>query len=111
MKVVTTPDGSKMKVHEKVNPVRFAGIPQKILGISWPNVVLSTIYPGGLEDGPLLLRIPEIDLMRLDKSYVQAICSFENTKKKADEEAMRANLPLGFDLQPQISEEEGEDVS
>ncbi len=96
-KTLTGPDGTKMKVQEHQDPKADAGIPRKILGISWPNIVLSTIYPGGLEDGPLLLRIPEIKLMLLDDSYVEAICSFENTKRKADEEATQSQLPFNHE--------------
>ncbi len=106
-KTLTGPDGAKMKVQEHQNPKAGAGIPRKILGISWPNIVLSTIYPGGVEDGPLLLRIPDIKLMRLDDSYVQAICAFENTKKKADEKALQTQLPLDFEV-INAPEEDGE---
>ncbi len=67
-----------------------AGIPHKVLGISWPWAVFGVLVPGGTVDGPIIHDLRKIKCMRLDASYVDAIKAFEKpeAEKKAEEPEM-----------------------
>jgi hypothetical protein len=62
-----------------------AGVPHKVLGISWPWAVFGVLVPGGKVDGPIIHDLRKIKCMRLDTSYVNAIKAFE--KPEADSKA------------------------
>ncbi|MGY8753681.1 MAG: hypothetical protein ACKVIO_07275 [Phycisphaerales bacterium] len=67
-----------------------AGIPHKVLGISWPWAVFGVLVPGGKVDGPIIHDLRKIKCMRLDASYVDAIKAFEKPEieKKSQEPEM-----------------------
>ena len=69
----------------------IAGIPHKVLGISWPWVVFGVLVPGGEVDGPIIHDLRKIKCMRLDKSYVDAIKKF---KRPECEKSSESDVPF-----------------
>jgi hypothetical protein len=53
-----------------------AGIPHRLLGVSWPWATLSILCPGGAEEGPVMVDLTKVKLMRLHNNYVEAIKNF-----------------------------------
>ena len=53
-----------------------AGIPHRLLGVSWPWATLSIICPGGAEEGPVIVDLTKVKLMRLHNNYVETIKNF-----------------------------------
>ena len=69
-----------------------AGVPHKVLGISWPWAVFGVLVPGGKVDGPIIHDLRKIKCMRLDASYVNAIKAFE--KPEAEIKAEEPEMPF-----------------
>ena len=55
----------------------IAGIPHKVLGVSWPWIVFGVLVPGGEVDGPIIHDLRKIKCMRLGRGYVDAIKEFK----------------------------------
>jgi len=71
-------DGDPIMIsHTRNNPSATAGVPHKVLGLSWPWVVFGVLVPGGGVDGPIIHDLRKIKCMRLEDSYVNAIKAFE----------------------------------
>ena len=68
-----------------------AGVPHKVLGISWPWAVFGVLVPGGKVDGPIIHDLRKIKCMRLDASYVDAIKAFEKPER---EETEKPDVPF-----------------
>ena len=69
----------------------IAGIPHKVLGISWPWIVFGVLVPGGEVDGPIIHDLRKIKCMRLDGSYVDAIKEF---KRPEGEKPSEPDVPF-----------------
>ncbi|MDP7005507.1 MAG: hypothetical protein QF718_04790 [Phycisphaerales bacterium] len=69
-----------------------AGVPHKVLGISWPWAVFGVLMPGGKVDGPIIHDLRKIKCMRLDDSYVNAIHAFQ--KPEVDSKAEEPEMPF-----------------
>jgi hypothetical protein len=65
-----------------------AGVPHKVLGLSWPWVVFGVLVPGGEVDGPVIHDLRKVKCMRLDDSYVEAIKSFVKPEPVLEEPEM-----------------------
>ena len=59
-----------------------AGVPHRVLGISWPWAVFGVLLPGGEIDGPVIHDLRKIKCMRLSDEYVAAIIGFEKPTMK-----------------------------
>jgi len=71
-------DGDPIMIsHTRNNLSATAGVPHKVLGLSWPWVVFGVLVPGGGVDGPIIHDLRKIKCMRLEDSYVNAIKAFE----------------------------------
>ena len=71
-------DGDPIMIsHTRNNSSATAGVPHKVLGLSWPWVVFGVLVPGGGVDGPIIHDLRKIKCMRLEDSYVNAIKAFE----------------------------------
>jgi hypothetical protein len=71
-------DGDPIMIsHTRNNASATAGVPHKVLGLSWPWVVFGVLVPGGGVDGPIIHDLRKIKCMRLEDSYVNAIKAFE----------------------------------
>jgi hypothetical protein len=80
-------DGDPIVInHTRNTNTATAGVPHKILGISWPWVVFGVLIPGGEVDGPIIHDLRKIRCMRLDASYVKAITAFQKPAKEAEPE-------------------------
>jgi hypothetical protein len=85
-------DGDPIMIsHTRSNGDGAAGVPHKILGLSWPWIVFGVLVPGGEVDGPIIHDLRKIKCMRLDKSYVAAITAF---KKPEREEVQKPEVPF-----------------
>lgn len=80
-------DGDPIVInHTRNSDTDTAGVPHKILGISWPWVVFGVLIPGGDVDGPIIHDLRKIRCMRLDESYVNAITAFQKPAKGSEPE-------------------------
>ena len=64
-------------VVDRSNENDVAGVPHKLLGISWPWAVFGVLVPGGEIDGPVIHDLRKIKCLRLGEDYVNAIKAFE----------------------------------
>ncbi len=80
------PDGDPMVMHMTKEPSPVEGIPHQVLGISWPWIVFGVLIPGGDVDGPIIHDLRRIKCMKLDRSFVEAIKSFEKTEQTEQQE-------------------------
>ncbi len=87
-------DGDPMIVPmpESGNGNPAAGVPHKVLGISWPWAVFGVLIPGGAVEGPVIHDLRKIKCMRLDDSYVDAIKAFE--KPEAEKSSEEPEMPF-----------------
>ena len=69
-------------VDDSKNQSPAAGVPHRVLGISWPWAVFGVLLPGGEIDGPVIHDLRKIKCMRLSGEYVNAIIGFEKPKKE-----------------------------
>ena len=53
-----------------------AGVPHRVMAISWPWAALAILCPGGNEAGPRIIDVRTFTLMRLNEDYIQAIKNF-----------------------------------
>jgi hypothetical protein len=85
-------DGDPIMIsHASSNSDQIAGVPHKILGLSWPWAVFGVLIPGGEVDGPIIHDLRKIKCMRLDESYVAAITAF---KKPSKAEEQKPEVPF-----------------
>jgi hypothetical protein len=79
-------------VDDSNNQSPAAGVPHRVLGISWPWAVFGVLIPGGEIDGPVIHDLRKIKCMRLSSEYVTAIMGFE--KPKNDNSTVGENATL-----------------
>ncbi|MDP6693878.1 MAG: hypothetical protein QF444_06075, partial [Phycisphaerales bacterium] len=60
------------------------GKPYRVVGISWPWVMLGFLMPGGDHKGPVVADLRKIKCMRVEDSYVNALKNFKQRKPKCD---------------------------
>ena len=58
-------------------PTLPAGLPLRVLEHSLPFVACTVVQPGGIEDGPVILDLREVNLCRLTENFIKAIITFK----------------------------------
>ena len=58
------------------------GVPHKVLSVSWPYCVFGILLPGGEIDGPVIIDLRGVKLLRLTDEFVNAIKAFEKPERE-----------------------------
>ena len=64
-----------------------AGVPLRVIGISFPFVACAVIEPGGTKGGPVILDVRRVRLIRLSPEFVQCLADFELVCADGSDEA------------------------
>lgn len=63
------------------------GVPLRVIGLSLPFAACAVLHPGGAESGPAIIDLRDVQLCRLDGSFIASIAAFAtDDDEEVDEE-------------------------
>lgn len=77
-------DGDPIMIRHTRNDRTSAGVPHRVLGVSWPWIVFGVLLPGGDMDGPIIHDLRRVKCMRLGEAFVNAIIGFKVPKNEIE---------------------------